>query len=108
MTFSPNSARVEWALCIAAQDLTLGREVNAEISSRRHGGRFSSPQAPFQRSSSRLAPEPSKHRNVYEVSESESSPFIAMELVTGATLKQILFNGALETQQFPVIARQIG
>jgi len=31
-----------------------------------------------------------------------------MELVTGATLKQILFNGALETQQFPVIARQIG
>ena len=31
-----------------------------------------------------------------------------MELVTGATLKQILFNGALETQQFPEIARQIG
>ena len=44
---------------------------------------------------------------IYEVNESESSPFIAMELVPGATLKQMLQHGALETRQFPDVAWQI-
>ena len=33
---------------------------------------------------------------IYEVNESEGTPFLAMELVSGETLKQVLQRGALE------------
>src|SRR5256884_2230216 len=44
---------------------------------------------------------------IYEVNESEELPFIAMELVNGESLKQILQRGALAPQQLLDIARQI-
>jgi serine/threonine protein kinase/Tfp pilus assembly protein PilF len=44
---------------------------------------------------------------VYEVSEADGTPFIAMELVQGESLKQILERGALPPGQLLLIARQI-
>jgi serine/threonine protein kinase/Flp pilus assembly protein TadD len=44
---------------------------------------------------------------IYEVDESGDVPFIAMELVTGESLKQMLLRGALRPQQLFEIARQI-
>jgi serine/threonine protein kinase/tetratricopeptide (TPR) repeat protein len=44
---------------------------------------------------------------IYEVNDSEGAPFLAMELVHGETLKQVLNRGALEPIQLLEIARQI-
>jgi len=44
---------------------------------------------------------------IYEVNDSEGAPFLAMELVQGETLKQVLNRGALEPTQLLEIARQI-
>jgi serine/threonine protein kinase len=44
---------------------------------------------------------------IYEVNESESTSFIAMELVNGESLKQILQRGALGPTQLLDIVRQI-
>lgn len=90
-----------------AQDLTLGREVALKF--------LPADTAADSPARKRLLKEAqaASHLNhpsiatIYEVSESENSPFIAMELVTGATLKQILRYGGLETGQVPDIARQI-
>ena len=45
---------------------------------------------------------------IYEVNDSEGTTFLAMELVEGETLKQVLRRGALEPTQLLEIARQIG
>ena len=45
---------------------------------------------------------------IYEVNDSEETTFLAMELVAGETLKQILRHGALEPTQLLEVARQIG
>lgn len=44
---------------------------------------------------------------IYEVSESEDTPFIAMELVTGESLKDVLARGPLPPAQLLDVARQI-
>ena len=44
---------------------------------------------------------------IYEVGEGGDTPFIAMELVSGESLKQILFRGALLPEQLLEVARQI-
>src|SRR5713101_740405 len=44
---------------------------------------------------------------IYEVSESGETPFIAMELVSGESLKQVLLRGALAPTQLLEVARQI-
>src|SRR5262245_49093653 len=44
---------------------------------------------------------------IYEVNESGDVPFIAMELVTGESLKQMLLRGALRPQPLLEIAQQI-
>lgn len=44
---------------------------------------------------------------IYEVSESEDTPFIAMELVSGESLKEVLLRGALPAGQLLGVARQI-
>ena len=90
-----------------AQDLTLGREIALKLLP---ADMASDPQARKRllkeaRAASRL-----NHpgiATIYEVNESEDSPFIAMELVTGSTLKQILQRGQLDPTQFLDIARQI-
>ena len=90
-----------------AQDLSLGREValkflppNTEADAQARKRLLKEARTASQLNHPSIA-------TIYEVNETESSPFIAMELVTGATLKQILQHGALKTQQFPDIARQI-
>ncbi len=44
---------------------------------------------------------------IYEVSEADRAPFIAMELVVGESLKQLLSRGALPLDQLLDVARQI-
>src|SRR3972149_2458842 len=44
---------------------------------------------------------------IYEVGDAETTAFIAMELVSGESLKQILFRGALLPEQLLEVARQI-
>ena len=90
-----------------AQDLALGREVALKFLPQ---NTEADPQA-----RERLLQEArtASHLNhpsiatIYEVNESENLPFMAMELVTGATLKQILQQGALEARQFLEIALQM-
>ena len=90
-----------------AQDLSLGREValkflppNTEADAQARNRLLKEAQTASQLNHPSIA-------TIYEVNESEGSPFIAMELVMGATLKQILRHGALDTRQFPDVARQI-
>ena len=45
---------------------------------------------------------------IYEVNDSEGTTFLAMELVAGETLKQVLHGGALAPTQLLEIARQSG
>jgi serine/threonine protein kinase/Flp pilus assembly protein TadD len=90
-----------------AQDLKLDREVALKFLSTTAAG---DPQAQQRlikeaRTASRL-----NHPHIatiYEVSESEGTPFLAMELVSGETLKQILQRGALGAGELLAIARQI-
>jgi len=44
---------------------------------------------------------------IYEVNDSEGTPFLAMELVSGEPLKQVLRRGALQPARLLEIARQI-
>jgi len=44
---------------------------------------------------------------IYEVNESGGTPFLAMELVSGETLKQVLHRGAMEPTHLLEVARQI-
>ncbi|MFQ5662499.1 MAG: protein kinase [Terriglobia bacterium] len=44
---------------------------------------------------------------IYEVGEAEGTPFIAMELVSGESLKEVLLRGALPAPQLLQVARQI-
>ena len=44
---------------------------------------------------------------VYEVGETEGAPYIAMELVSGETLKDALRRGAISASQLPELVRQI-
>ncbi len=44
---------------------------------------------------------------IYEVSEADRAPFIAMELVVGESLKQLLSRGALPPEQLLDVAQQI-
>jgi serine/threonine protein kinase len=90
-----------------AEDLTLRRpvalkfltsELAADPSAREHLLREA-------RTASRL-----NHPNiatVYEVSEADGAPFIAMELVQGESLKQVLQRRALTRAQLPEVARQV-
>jgi non-specific serine/threonine protein kinase len=90
-----------------AQDLNLGREVALKFLSSVLAG---DPQAQQRlikeaRTASRL-----NHPHIatiYEVGESEGTTFLAMELVSGETLKQILQRGALGPGEVLGIARQI-
>ena len=90
-----------------ARDLTLGREIALKFLP------ADAVAAPRARKRLLREAQAASHLNhpsiatIYEMNESEGPPFIAMELVTGATLKQILHYGALETRQFPDLARQI-
>jgi len=90
-----------------AMDLSLHREVALKFLP---GELASEPRARQRllkeaRTASRL-----NHPNiatVYEVSETNGTPFIAMELVQGESLKQVLARGALEPSQLLGITRQI-
>lgn len=89
------------------RDLSLGREVALkvlppEMAADPHARRRLIKEA---RAASIL-----NHPNIatiYEVNESEQMPFIAMELVNGESLKQVLERGALAPSQLLEIARQI-
>jgi serine/threonine protein kinase/tetratricopeptide (TPR) repeat protein len=90
-----------------AQDLTLGRDIALKLLP---ADMASDPQARKRLLKEAQAASRLNHPSIatiYEVNESEDAPFIAMELVTGSTLKQILQRGQLDAAQFPDIARQI-
>lgn len=90
-----------------AQDLTLGREVALKFLP---PNTEADPQARTRLLQEAKTASQLNHPNIatiYEVNESKSLPFMAMELVTGATLKRILDNGRLESAQFLDIARQV-
>jgi non-specific serine/threonine protein kinase len=90
-----------------AQDLTLGREAALKFLS---ADMAADPQARKRLLKEAQAASRLNHpaiATIYEVSDSADSPFIAMELVTGATLKQMLQHGTLDPAQFLDIARQI-
>jgi serine/threonine protein kinase/Flp pilus assembly protein TadD len=90
-----------------AQDLTLGRETALKFIS---ADMAADPQARKRLLKEAQAASRLNHPNIatiYEVNEAEDLPFIAMELVSGASLKQTLQRGALDTAQFLDIARQI-
>ncbi len=90
-----------------AQDLTLGREIALKFLP---ADMAADPQARKRLLKEAQAASRLNHPSiatVYEVSESEASPFIAMELITGSTLKQVLQRGVLDSSQIPDIARQI-
>ena len=91
-----------------AEDLKLGREVALKF--------LPEAMAPDAQARDRLLKEAQlasrlNHPHIatiYEVNDSEGTTFLAMELVAGETLKQILRHGALEPTQLLEIARQIG
>jgi non-specific serine/threonine protein kinase len=90
-----------------AMDLTLHREVALKFLPAELASDPSAQQRLLKeaRAASRL-----NHPNiatVYEVGEANGTPFIAMELVQGESLKQILQRGALTTVQLLNVARQI-
>jgi serine/threonine protein kinase/tetratricopeptide (TPR) repeat protein len=90
-----------------AQELKLGRQVALKFLA---AGR--TPDAPARKRLLHEAQAASRlnHPNIatiYEVNESEDEPFLAMELVQGETLRQILQRDALEPSQVLSIARQI-
>ena len=90
-----------------AQDLTLGRETALKFLSPEMAA---DPQARKRLLKEAQAASRLNHPSIatiYEVNEAEDLPFIAMELVTGASLKQVLQRGVLDTAQFLDIARQI-
>ncbi len=90
-----------------AQDLRLGREAALKFLP---AGMAVDPQARKRLLKEAQAASRLNHPNIatiYEVNESEELPFIAMELVNGESLKQILQRGALSPQQLLDIARQI-
>ena len=90
-----------------AQDLTLGREIALKFLPAEMAA---DPQARKRLLKEAQAASRLNHPSIatiYEVNESEDQPFIAMELVTGSTLKQILQKGVLDTAEFLDIARQI-
>jgi non-specific serine/threonine protein kinase len=90
-----------------AQDLTLGRETALKFLSPEMAA---DPQARKRLLKEAQAASRLNHPSIatiYEVNEADDLPFIAMELVTGASLKQVLQRGVLDTAQFLDIARQI-
>jgi non-specific serine/threonine protein kinase len=90
-----------------AQDLRLDREVALKFLP---ADTAANPQARRRLLKEAQAASRLNHPNIatiYEVNESESTPFIAMELVNGESLKQILQRGALAPAQLLDIARQI-
>jgi serine/threonine protein kinase/Flp pilus assembly protein TadD len=90
-----------------AQDLTLGREVALKFLP---SGMAVDPQARKRLLKEAQAASRLNHPNIatiYEVNESEETPFIAMELVNGESLKQKLQRGAVPPAQLLEIARQI-
>jgi serine/threonine protein kinase/Flp pilus assembly protein TadD len=90
-----------------AQDLTLGREIALKFLPAEMAA---DPQARKRLLKEAQAASRLNHPSIatiYEVNESEDQSFIAMELVTGSTLKQILQRGALDPAQFLDIARQV-
>ena len=90
-----------------AQDLLLGREVALKFLP---GELTADPQARRRLIKEAQAASRLNHPNIatiYEVNESESVPFISMELVTGLTLKQFLERGAIAPAHFLNIAREI-
>lgn len=90
-----------------AKDTKLNREVALKVLS----GSISSDSADlvrFRREAQALAA--LKHPNVvtvYSVEESDSAPYIVMELVEGVTLDTILEEGGLEPSRFFELAREI-
>jgi len=90
-----------------AQDLTLGRDVALKFLP---AGMAADHQARKRLVKEAQAASRLNHPNIatiYEVNESEETPFIAMELVPGESLKQILQRGALAPSQLLDIARQV-
>ena len=90
-----------------AQDLRLGREAALKFLP---AGMSTDPQARKRLLKEAQAASRLNHPSIatiYEVNESEELPFIAMELVNGESLKQILQRGALPPQQLLDIALQI-
>jgi len=90
-----------------AEDLKLGREVALKFLSEPLAGDAQARLGLLKeaRLASRL-----NHPNIaaiYEVNDSEGTPFLAMELVLGEPLKDVLRRGALEPTQVLEIARQI-
>ena len=90
-----------------AEDLTLQREVALKFLT---GELATDPQARQRlvleaRAASRL-----NHPNIatiYEVGEADGTAFIAMELISGESLKQVLTRGALAPAQLLDVARQV-
>ena len=79
-----------------AQDLTLGRETALKFLSPEMAA---DPQARKRLLKEAQAASRLNHPSIatiYEVNEADDLPFIAMELVTGASLKQVLQRGVLD------------
>jgi serine/threonine protein kinase/tetratricopeptide (TPR) repeat protein len=91
----------------AAEDLKLGREVALKFLPETLA---SDAQARYRLlKEAKLASRLNHPRiaTIYEVNDSEGAPFLAMELVSGETLKQVLRGGTLEPTQLLEVARQI-
>ncbi len=90
-----------------AEDLSLGRDVALKFLP---PDMAADPQAGKRLLKEAQAASRLNHPNIatiYEVDVSESAPFIAMELVEGETLKQMLLRAALPPSLFQNTARQI-
>ena len=90
-----------------AEDLTLGREVALKFLSR--GATFD-PEARRRLVKEAQAASRLNHPNIatiYELNVTEAVPFIAMELVPGRTLKEILQQGSWSSAQMLNTTRQI-
>jgi non-specific serine/threonine protein kinase len=90
-----------------AQDLTLGREVALKFLPSNTEADAGARERLLQEARTASHLNHPSIATIYEVNESENPPFMAMELVTGATLKQILQQGALEARPFLDVARQM-
>ncbi len=90
-----------------ADDVTLGREVALKFLS---GERAADPQARAQLLDEARAASRFSHpgiATIYEVGEAEGTPFIAMELVGGETLREVLERGPLSSSRTLDVSRQI-
>jgi len=90
-----------------AQDLTLGRQIALKFLSPSMATDLQARKRLLKEAQAASRLNHPSIATIYEVNEFENPPFIAMELVSGASLKQILLRKSLDPEQFLNIARQI-